>query len=107
MAEHEPQNHSQEFSSDDVVHVRPLGYNVGDDGKVEGFTQFESMHHDPEQARQIEHDLATDLGFIPITPEEAQSHHFFSSKKWNSPWNPEGPKPNWRVNPPPADPSAN
>ena len=28
----------------------------------------------------------------------------FSSNRWNSPWKPEGPKPNWG---PPADPSMN
>ncbi len=30
----------------------------------------------------------------------------FSSDRWNSPWNPAGPKPNWRTKPP-KDPRAN
>ncbi len=29
-----------------------------------------------------------------------KSAHYFSSSSWNSPWNPEGPKKNWRVDPP-------
>lgn len=31
---------------------------------------------------------------------------FFSSKKWNSPWEPTGPRPNWKTTSP-EDPSLN
>ena len=39
-------------------------------------------------------------------PHKSSSQFGFSGKRWKSPWNPEGPKPNWQVGPP-ADPSLN
>lgn len=40
-----------------------------------------------------------------LTDRERQAFYAFSANRWNSPWNPEGPKSNWRK--PPKDPSAN
>lgn len=41
-----------------------------------------------------------------VTSRGNGKYYGFSSGNWNSPWNPPGPKPNWRVGPP-DDPHAN
>lgn len=42
-----------------------------------------------------------------LTGKPSENRVAFSRNNWNAPWNPKGPKPNWRVDPPRGDPSLN
>lgn len=45
-------------------------------------------------------------GDSPQEPNSGKTTFGFSIDRWNSPWEPKGPKPNWKVGPP-TDPSLN
>jgi len=86
------------------VEVRPLELAVEKDG----FSITIETRSSSKEAYEEFRNLVKSAGynFVGDDKDERSSSSFFFGS-WNgSKWQPEGPKPNWRV-PPPKDPRAN
>lgn len=87
------------------IFVRPVEMVTEKDGHTGIIIEVRTNAPDEEIKRAL--DVAFNIDAKKMTDDEVRRAKTFgfSSSNWNAPWNPEGPKPNWR--PGSSNPSAN
>lgn len=96
-------DHSQNKHA--AIFLRPLEKIVNADGSEGIISETVVAGNDPEVMNAALENFFEHTGAEVLTGQELRAFHAFSSSRWNSTWNPSGPKSNWRQ--PPQDPSLN
>lgn len=77
------------------VFIKPLEVKINADGTEEVNAIVAATGPNDKITDLVLEDLRKDLGARELTKSELRNMHAFSSSRWNSTWNPKGPKPNW------------
>ena len=82
-----------------AIFINPIEEIVDRSGNRGIIAEGMTLASDDEMARMAEEMLSTETGARKLTKDEQSRSFFFSSKNWHAPWEPQGPKPNWRQEP--------
>ena len=105
MSQIEREDHQEPVRWAQIL-TRPLELSFKNDGTVEVLAQSLVRATDKETADLAFGEFLEITGAQIVSDENVKpGKHFFSSSNWNSPWEPQGPKPPWRK--PRTDPSLN
>ncbi len=89
-----------------LIGIDPIEEVISGDGR--GFIAGMSVTaSDDEIAEIATEEFLRMTGGEKIGKDSGSNSVAFSAGKWNSPWQPKGPKPNWRVESSPSEPSLN
>lgn len=77
------------------VFIKPMEVQVNADGTGQVNAFVAATGPNEEIIDLVLEDVRKDLGAREMGKPEIRKMHAFSSSRWNSPWNPKGPKPNW------------
>lgn len=100
----ERDNGDSERSKEVDIFVQPLEQVISANGEEGVICEAIVAGYDLDSMEQAAKEFIEQTGIEVLDERATRAFHALSSTRWNSPWNPPGPKPNWRK---PQEPSPN